>query len=138
MSEHTKGQVKYRGCETLAVVETVGGREAEPIAHCGGANALGNARRLAALWENAEDMDTKEIEQGMLMVNVRDKINAQARELTAARALLREILDADEAALKELKEIGFGPDLRDMGASLLTDRIRNHLDACNTMGDGNG
>lgn len=119
MSEHTKGQVKYRGCETLAVVETLGGREAEPIAHCGGPNALGNARRLAALWGNAEGMDTKEIEQGMLLVNVRDKINAQARELTAARALLREVVEKldHSQAMPEFQS-----------------KLQNWLDACDTLG----
>lgn len=43
-----------------------------------------NARRLAAAWNNAEGMDTQEIEQGMPLVKARDTINAQAAELAAA------------------------------------------------------
>lgn len=54
--------------------------------------AVPDARRLAACWNIAEGMPTKEIEQGTPLIKVRDKMNAQAQQLAAARALLAGIL----------------------------------------------
>lgn len=123
MSEHTKGQVKYRGCETLAVVETLGGREAEPIAHCGGPNALGNARRLAACWNACEGLETDQLEAlpepfaGLAL----GELMAVRKELAAARALLREVMDEGGTVCLRLD-----------------DKVLNYLGACDTIGDGNG
>lgn len=174
MSEHTKGPVEFRGGETLAVVETPGGRESRPVAHCGGDNALANARRLSAFWNAFENVRTELVEamigtgamqaaseamsalpaaqselaaaraqneKLLAMVQEQDRMlghkacaTKECRELLAARALLREVLKADDDAIAELSALGLPPD----GTFALTDRIRNYLDACDTLGSGNG
>lgn len=160
MSEHTKGQVKYRGCETLAVVETLGGREADPIAHCGGPNALGNAQRISACLNACEEIPTEDLETGAKLWEICAKSNgyqvqlaAANSELTAARALIQQqdsLLGKKACATKECAELlaarallrevlAFG--LYEQGATddmdpegvELTARARSYLDACDTL-----
>lgn len=88
-----------------------------------------NARRLAAAWNVCEGIDTESLETGATLADICERYNGYQQELNAARALLREVLKADDDAIAELSALGLPPD----GAFALTDRIRNYLDACDTL-----
>lgn len=110
-----------------------------------------NARRLAVAWNNAEGMDTQEIEQGMPLVKVRDTINAQAGELASVNVRIAKLealvaerdamlgkrpcqnsrcneLNAARALLREV--------IADAGIVTHIDacqRAQEYLDACDTL-----
>lgn len=148
MSEHTKGRLhqcshsdkRLRDESGAWVADTDTLRRSE-------SECSANARRLNACWNNAEGMSTKEIEQGMPLAKIRDKINEQARELSAARALIQQqdaLLGQKACATKECREL---LDARALLRELIkqeedgdvvlhakfSNRVISHLDACDTL-----
>lgn len=110
-AQHTQGRLVVRDFKGSSDLEREDG-----LAIAAGLSAT-DARRLAACWNIAEGMATKEVEQGMPLVGVRDKINQQAQELAAARALLMAVIENENAAV-------FGPDVPNADISY---RIRAFL-----------
>lgn len=96
MSEqHTQGQLHVCSHSNKVIRNDIGTWVADCNKLAGPTDgSAANAARLVACWNIAEGMQTKEIEQGTPLVKVRDKINAQAQELAAARALLESVLPA--------------------------------------------
>lgn len=79
-----------------------------------------NARRLSAAWNVCEGIDTESLETGATLADICERSNGYVIQLNAARALLREALDTIEEFPDEDHEIA--------------DRIRNYLNACDTLG----
>lgn len=125
MSAHTEGRLIVNG--TLIYFSgTDGGFD---LRDCPSPEE--NARRLAACWNMCDGIDLENIEQGMPLV---ERINVYAgqvaafdTELAAARALLTEILTADDEMIAELRADGIALDTD--GGILLTERIRAFLKA---------
>lgn len=105
-----------------------------------------DARRLAACWNACEGSDVEDLERLgadfikplIDLIDERDQLKAQTedlitvaahqvQQLEAARALLREVLTADDEALAELAALGMPPEV-DTAVRALTERIRAHLD----------
>lgn len=87
-----------------------------------------NRRRLAACWNFCLGVDTvglEAIKGGMhgLLVQGAD----EQEELAAARALLADILKADDEALAQMKELGIDLPFDEQQALGLTERIRTFL-----------
>lgn len=135
MSEHTKGRLEHvkdgehipvhGGATYSLVVSPVSDRMLRIAA---GANEH-DARRLAACWNVFENVRTEMVEalagigaMGVAADAVR-RLPAMESELKAARALLREVVE-------RLDHSQSMPEFQS--------RIASYLDACDTLGDGNG
>lgn len=143
---HTQGRIEafhnagpvMQGYQQSSGLHGTGDNRLKLIAGCfkdiGGEEvAAANARRLAACWNFCEGVDTDVLEtQASLMQRIDGYANSMAemaverdravRELAAARALLAEILAADDEYIKELEESGFP-----QTEWTMTNRIREFL-----------
>lgn len=113
MSEHTKGKMEL----SANIVRLEGGEGAI-------ADTLEISRRIFATWNACEGMATEHVELlgsfSELIRGSNSQLVRNAKELAAARALLREALDTIEEFPDEDHEIA--------------DRIKNYLDACDKPG----
>lgn len=128
MSEHTKGRLEAFTEESFSGWYALRDQGHFEVGSGDGGFDEADARRLAACWNAFDRMDTDIIE---LLGSVSDIIRSSneqlvrnAKEIVAARALLCEALETFDDNPDEDHEIA--------------DRIRNYLDACDTLGDGNG
>lgn len=93
-----------------------------------------DARRLAACWNMFFDIDTDVIEIMPTFIEFQQAneqtLHEALSELNAARALLREVLESDDEAISDAQMAGipFPTEI-----TVLTDRIRSYLDACDTL-----
>lgn len=139
MSEHTKGRLAVKSDWLIPADQTdrpIGGAVNKERDRNHYANIVAtvsdkyhdqaaNARRLAACWNKCEGLETADLETGLSLVDICAKSNGYQvrladaqKELAAARALLREVLN--------------DPD-RDELSRHLTRRIESYLDACDTL-----
>lgn len=72
-------------------------------------------------------------EQVKDMAQARRIITQQSTELAAARALLREVVETADMFKRGMENLGAVT-----GPNEQIERIRSYLDACDTMGSGNG
>lgn len=117
MSEHTKGRLNVDGALLRAENNNV-------VVNASSRPRLweGDLRRLAACWNAFEFLSTEQIEATTA---------SRDHELNAARALLREVLD-QHAAVNSILKNG------SLYKLPVLDRVQDYLDACDTLGDGNG
>lgn len=143
MSEHTQGRIKaIRWVDGLSALrpEESSGRYfggAPVVDLVGGLMTDGNARRLTAAWNAFEGVRTEFIESmagtGAMQAagDSMSALPAAQAELNAARALLREVMDAVDSRAKEYKDRGL-----EVAEVPEIARVRNYLDACDTL-EGN-
>lgn len=165
MSEHTKGRLEAFTQESFSGWYALRDQDHFEVGSGDGGFDEGDARRLAACWNAFENVRTELVEamigtgamqsasdsmsalpavQSELsaaraqnekltaMVQEQDRMlgnkacaTKECRELMAARALLREVIEKDDAGWIVLP-------------ADFEEKIRNYLDACDTLGDGNG
>lgn len=133
MSEHTKGRLSIDGALLRAENNNV-------VVNSSSRPRLweGDLRRLAACWNAFEGISPPVVEcivegGGMMALlsgaSIKEKnLLAAQVELTAARALLREFLaEVDGWHKSEWGMLAEGD---------AADKVRNYLDACDTLGNG--
>jgi len=128
MSEHTKGRmtVTDTGSDYFFSVIRLGRKDIDVKDHH-------IARRLAAAWNACEGIDTGSLERIgdnfiKPMIDLQDQRDAAKAELNAARALLREVLEAVDSRAKEYLDRGL-----EVAEVLEIARVRSYLDACDTL-----
>lgn len=141
MSEHTKGRLEAFTQESFWGWYALRDQEDREVGSGDGGFDEADARRLAACWNVFENVRTEMVEalvgigaMGVAADAVR-RLPAMESELNAARALLREVLGVHDYAQASVAAQN-GEYCRDDVE--LGERIRNYLDACDVLGDGNG
>lgn len=136
MSEHTKGRLEAFTQESFSGWYALRDQDDFEVGSGDGGFNEADARRLAACWNVFENVRTEMVEAlvgiGAMEVaaDAVRRLPAMESELNAARALLREVLGIHDAATCHDHDGVFVDEF--------AERIRSYLDACDTLGDGNG
>lgn len=140
MSEHTKGRLAVKGewiipdahADRMIGSSTNKTDDKSNYAHAVAIvrgkyqDDKANARRLAAAWNVCEGIDTELLETGATLADICERSNGYVIEINAARALLREVLEAGFSVMP----IDFS-----RNPSSLESRALAYLDACDKPGE---
>jgi hypothetical protein len=135
--QHTQGRIEV--AQILGgdwIVQTVERNKFGQAALIAANLTEANARRLTACWNACEGLSTEQLEvlkkpvPSNILALIGERDGARI-ELAAASALLREVV-------KECEDweagTGYALAVNNTAGGKLVDRIRNYLDACNTLG----
>lgn len=135
MNEHTKGRLEAFTQESFSGWYALRDQRHFEVGSGDGGFDEADARRLAACWNACVGLSTEDLESlpcAFSEVAVGDWMH-NGKELTAARALLREVRGLIDENAQECDSRGLKAYEHPIHG-----RIRNYLDACDTLGSGHG